>query len=85
MLICGLDFLPYNGLAECDLERDLPENVLIHPLSDGALFAVKAQIGKEPHPLICFFEAATYKDGAWIVGIDRLQNRYFTPVFEKGD
>ena len=84
MQICNLDFVPFDGRTECALEQKLPkENCLVFPLPDGALFAVKATIGKDPHPLLPFSEAAIYTDGYWIVGIDRLKNEYFTPIFKK--
>ena len=81
MFICGLEFPVYDGVCKCALEQHLPPNILMYPLPDGALYAAPAKIGTEPHPLIYFSEAAIYRDGAWIVGIDRLQNRCFTPVF----
>ncbi|MBQ2968146.1 MAG: hypothetical protein IJE10_08530 [Clostridia bacterium] len=85
MQICGLEFTPYSkDNIRCSLENSLPnEKVLYYPLKDGALFAVPAVIGIDPHPLLPFFEAAVYKDGAWIVGIDFLKNEYFTPTSEQ--
>ena len=85
MLIAGLEFLPFDGVCKCALEQHLPQNVLVYRLEDGALFAVPAEIGKEPHPLIYFFEAAIYKEGVWIVGIDYIKNRYFTPILQSSE
>ncbi len=81
MRICNLEFTDNIPKKRCGLEDFLPEKLLCYPLPDGGLYAVKAKIGTEPHPLLYFSEAAIYKDGFWLVGIDALKNEYFTPLF----
>lgn len=66
----------------CELEKTIPKDAYVCQIDENArLFAVKSEIGKEPHPFILMCEAARYVNGAWIVGIDIKQNRYFTPLF----
>lgn len=82
LYIGGLPFKKSKVSACCDLEFSIPEDVYVHILDEhSVLYAKKAKIGTEPHPFIELCEAAYYIDGAWILGIDQKQNRYFTPVF----
>jgi len=71
------EFLPL-----CELEKLIPKDAYVCQIDENTrLFAVKSEIGKEPHPFILMCEAARYVSGVWIVGIDIKQNRYFTPIF----
>lgn len=65
----------------CPLEQKIPENAYCCPIDGANLYAIPSEIGISPHPLLYFFEAAIYTEGAWVVGIDTKQNRYFTPIF----
>ena len=76
MRICNLEFTDKLPEKRCGLEEKLPENCLYYPLSDGGLYAARAQIGIEPHPLLYFSEAAVYCDGCWVVGVDVIKNEY---------
>ena len=92
--ICCVDKIYVKGICfeknktapECEIEKLIPDMAYVNVVDcDAKLFAVKSVIGKEPHPFITMCEAARYRDGTWIVGIDVRQNRYFTPVFTNED
>lgn len=79
--IGGVLFEQADWQPRCGLEQAISKEAYVCEVEDGRLFAIKCAIGKEPHPFLPLFEAARYMDGAWIVGIDEKQNRYFTPLF----
>lgn len=89
MAVCGPDEILVSGIVfkkedfepKCTLEEVIPKTAFVREVSGGKLFAVPCRIGKDEHPFPALCEAARFSDGAWIVGIDEEQNRYFTPIF----
>lgn len=89
MAVCGPDEILVSGVvfkkedfqSKCALEEYIPKTAYVREVSGGRIFAVPCRIGKDGHPFPALCEAARFSDGAWIVGIDEEQNRYFTPIF----